>query len=553
MGEQDTTLTELDAVIVGAGFAGMYMLHRLRSQGMSAIVLEAGSDVGGTWYWNRYPGARCDVPSMEYSYSFSRELQQDWDWTEVMAAQPEILAYANHVADRFDLRRDIQFDTRVSAAHYDDNAMRWRVTTEAGAIFDTHFCIMATGCLSVPNTPVIPGADDFTGSIYHTGRWPHEGVDFSGLTVGIIGTGSSGIQAIPEIAAAANHLTVFQRTPNYTMPANNGPLTPDFLARAKADYDEIRATERQSQAGIIGYGFGFGGADPEMPTDAILDTTPEQRRQALDDNGFAAVRQYVDIGLDMEANELACEMYREQIARIVSDTKKAEGLMPRGYPIGCKRPVIDTDYYETFNRDDVTLVDLRNGGIEQITATGIKTAQGDFEFDALVYATGFDAMTGALLGIDVVGREGRTLKNHWEAGPRTYLGLQIHGFPNLFTITGPGSPSVLSNMIVSIEQHVEWIADCVADLAGRQALAIEPTPEAESGWIEHVNQIASGTMLTAPSCNSWYLGANIPGKPRIFMPYVGGVGAYRNKCDEVAANDYEGFRVYSADLTHLQE
>ena len=542
---QNDTMVQLDAVIIGAGFAGMYMLHKLRRQGMKVAVIEAGSNVGGTWYWNRYPGARCDVPSMEYSYSFSSELQQDWEWTEVMAAQPEILAYANHVADRFDLRRDIQFDTRVSAAHYDDDAKRWRVTTETGASFDARFCIMATGCLSVPNTPMIPGADDFSGPIYHTGRWPHEGVDFRGVTVGIIGTGSSGIQAIPELAAAAKHLTVFQRTPNYTMPANNQPLTPEFQAKAKANYDEIRATQRQSQSGIIGYGFGFGGADLVEPTDAILDTTPEQRRQALDEKGFAAVRGYIDIGLDMNANELACEMYREQIARMVSDTEKAEGLMPRGYPIGCKRPVIDSNYYETYNRDNVTLVDLRQGEIDRITPSGIMTAQGDFEFDALVYATGFDAMTGALRNIDVIGREGRVLNNHWEAGPRTYLGLQVHGFPNLFTITGPGSPSVLTNMIMSIEQHVDWIADCMAHLAQRQLLAIEPTAEAESGWIEHVNQIASGTMMTAPSCNSWYLGANIAGKPRIFMPYAGGLGTYSNKCDEVAANGYEGFRLYS--------
>jgi len=546
MARNDTT-AQLDAVIIGAGFAGMYMLHKLRRQGMKVAVIEAGSNVGGTWYWNRYPGARCDVPSMEYSYSFSSELQQDWDWTEVMAAQPEILAYANHVADRFDLRRDIQFNTRVSAAHYDEDTKRWRVTTEAGASFDARFCIMATGCLSVPNTPMIPGADDFTGPIYHTGRWPHEGVDFSGVTVGIIGTGSSGIQAIPELAAAAKHLTVFQRTPNYTMPANNEPLTPEFQAKAKANYDEIRATQRQSQSGIIGYGFGYGGAELVAPTEAILDTTPEQRRQALDEKGFAAVRGYIDIGLDMNANELACEMYREQIARIVSDNKNAEGLMPRGYPIGCKRPVIDSNYYETYNRDNVTLVDLRQGGIDRITPSGIMTAQGCFEFDALIYATGFDAMTGALRNIDVIGREGRVLNNHWEAGPRTYLGLQVHGFPNLFTITGPGSPSVLSNMITSIEQHVDWIADCMAHLVERQLLAIEPTSEAASGWIEHVNQVASGTIMTAPSCNSWYLGANIPGKPRIFMPYLGGVGTYRNKCDEVAANGYEGFCLYSGD------
>ncbi|MDA0790067.1 MAG: NAD(P)/FAD-dependent oxidoreductase [Proteobacteria bacterium] len=535
-----TEAQEFDVLIVGAGFAGMYMLHRMRGLGLSARVIEAGKNVGGTWYWNRYPGARCDIPSMEYSYSFSKELEQEWDWTEVMAGQPEILKYAERVADKFDLRRDIQFNTRVVSAHYDENR-RWRITTDSNEVFLTRYCIMATGCLSVPNTPYITGAEDFAGPVYHTGEWPHEGVDFSEVTVGIIGTGSSGIQAIPVIAENAKHLTIFQRTPNYTMPAHNRPLTREFIEKARANYEQIREAQRASQAGIVGYGFGFGGADNTPPTEHILQTTPEQRMSALDEMGFVAIRKFVDIGLDMDANELACDMYREQVRRIVKDEQTAEGLMPRGYPIGCKRPVIDTDYYQAFNRDNVTLVDLRRGGIERITATGIKTAQGDFEFDALVYATGFDAMTGALLGIDIKGREGVSLKSRWEAGPRTYLGLQVAGFPNLFTITGPGSPSVLSNMIVSIEQHVEWITDCIAHMDEHQYRAIEPTPEAEQKWIEHVNQAANGTMLTAPSCNSWYLGANIPGKPRIFMPYVGGVGAYREKCNEVAASGYEGF------------
>ncbi|MCB1693023.1 MAG: NAD(P)/FAD-dependent oxidoreductase [Pseudomonadales bacterium] len=541
MSERESSAGKFDAVIVGAGFAGMYMLHKLRGCGLSVTVLEAGSDVGGTWYWNRYPGARCDVPSIEYSYSFSKELQQDWNWTEVMAAQPEILKYANHVADRFDLRRDIRFETRVTSAHYDEENKRWNIETENGDRLNARFCIMATGCLSVPNTPKIEGADNFKGPVYHTGRWPHEGVDFSDVTVGIIGTGSSGIQAIPVIAEQAKHLTVFQRTPNYTMPAHNRPLSKEFIEKAKAEYDEIRETERQSQAGIIGFGFGFGGADLRMPEGSILETTEDEREKLLDEKGFAAVRQFADIAIDMNANELACEMYRKQVSRIVKDPAVAEGLMPRGYPIGCKRPVIDTDYYETFNRDNVTLVDLRRGGIKQITETGIQTEQGHFEFDALVYATGFDAMTGALLRIDVRGRGGVPLKDHWEAGPRTYLGLQMHGFPNLFSITGPGSPSVLSNMIVSIEQHVDWITDCITHMNEHQFREIEATEEAETRWIEHVNKVANGTMLTAPSCNSWYLGANIPGKPRIFMPYVGGVGNYRHKCDEVAANGYEGF------------
>jgi cyclohexanone monooxygenase len=537
-----TQVEEFDVIVVGAGFAGMYMLHRMRESGLSVRVIEAGDGVGGTWYWNRYPGARCDIPSMEYSYSFSGELEQEWDWTEVMAAQPEILNYANHVADRFDLRTDIQFNTRVTSAHYGDD-MKWAIGTDTGAKFRARYCVMATGCLSVTNTPDIEGASDFEGPIYHTGEWPKEGVDFTDVTVGIIGTGSSGIQSIPVIAEQAKHLTVIQRTPNYTMPAHNRPLTQDFINEAKADYAEIRKAQRESQAGIVGYGFGFGGADNTPPTAVIKDTTEEERLAALDKEGFAAIRQFVDIGLDMDANEMACDMYREQVKRTVHDKETAEGLMPRDYPIGCKRPVIDTDYYEAFNQDNVTLVDLRRGAIKRITAHGIDTEQGHYEFDALVYATGFDAMTGALIGMDIRGRDGVLLQDRWEAGPRTYLGLQVHGFPNLFTITGPGSPSVLSNMIVSIEQHVDWITDCIAHLDGHQIRAIEPTLEAEESWIEHVNTAANGTMMTAPSCNSWYLGANIPGKPRIFMPYVGGVGAYRIKCDDVAEKGYEGFEL----------
>jgi cation diffusion facilitator CzcD-associated flavoprotein CzcO len=532
-----------DAIIVGAGFAGMYMLHKLRAQGANVRVLEAASDVGGTWYWNRYPGARCDVPSTEYSYSFSHDLQQDWDWTEVMAGQPEILDYANHVAERFDLRRDIQFNTRVTSAHFNEDTALWRIGTDGGQAMTARFCIMATGCLSVPNTPEIDGADSFAGPIYHTGQWPHEGVDFTNVRLGIIGTGSSGIQAIPVLAEQAQHLTVFQRTPNYTMPAHNSEMTDEFRAQAKANYDQIRADQRASMAGIVGYGFGFGGAELVEPSESIKETSTQERDRLVAEQGFGACRSFADIGLDPEANEMACEMYRQHLGQIIDDQDTAQGLMPRNYPIGCKRPVIDTEYYTTFNRDNVTLVDLRQGGIEGITEHGVQTAQGHFEFDALVYATGFDAMTGALLRMDIQGKSGKKLSEEWEAGPRTYLGLQIHGFPNLFTITGPGSPSVLSNMLVSIEQHVDWIADCIAHLEQHQLPSIEPTIDAVDTWIGHVNDVARGTMFTAPSCNSWYLGANIAGKPRIFMPYIGGVGEYRKKCDAVVANNYEGFEL----------
>ena len=534
---------QLDVVIVGAGFAGMYMLHRLRKRNLKTVVLEAGSDVGGTWYWNRYPGARCDVPSMEYSYSFSSELQQEWDWSEVMAGQPEILEYAGHVADRFNLRPDINFDTRVISAVYDEANQCWSITTDKNQNYQSRYCIMATGCLSVTNTPEIKGANDFSGPIYHTGKWPHEGVDFTDISVGIIGTGSSGIQAIPVIAENAKHLTIFQRTPNYTMPAYNKPLTAEFREEARANYDQIRADQRASLAGIVGYGFGFGGADLVEPTEQLKLTTEEQRKQLVNEEGFGAFRTFMDVGMDPEANEMACEMYRQHLATIIDNPTTANGLMPRDYPIGCKRPVIDTDYYKTFNRDNVTLVDLRQGGIRHITSSGVATEQGHYELDAIVYATGFDAMTGALERIDIRGKNGKSITEEWQAGPRTYLGLQIHGFPNLFTITGPGSPSVLSNMMVSIEQHVDWINDCIEHLDKNQVRAIEPEEEAVDKWITHVNQVAEGSMFTAPSCNSWYLGANIPGKPRIFMPYVGGVGEYRNRCDEIARNGYTGFNL----------
>jgi cation diffusion facilitator CzcD-associated flavoprotein CzcO len=543
MGQSKSEL-KYDVIVVGAGFGGLYALHRFRKQGLRVTVIEAASDLGGTWYWNRYPGARCDVPSIEYSYGFSEELQTDWNWTEVMAGQPEILRYANHVAERFDLRRDIRFDTRVRSAEFDESQRSWRIETDAGESFETRFCVMATGCLSTPNTPPIEGADDFAGDVYHTGRWPHQGVDFSGRNVGIIGTGSSGIQSIPVIAEQARNLTVFQRTPNYTMPAHNQPLTREFLQKAKRNYPDIRRQQRESLAGIIGFGFGFGGSDPLfLPTESLLSKTIEERKAALDSEGFGALRNYEDIHTNLEANELGCEMYREQVSRIIHDAETADGLMPRDYPLGCKRPVIDTNYYETFNRDNVKLVDLRRGGIEHVTATGVQTKQGHFDCDALVWATGFDAMTGSLLRIDIRGRNGRRLQVEWHAGPRTFLGLQICGFPNLFTITGPGSPSVLSNMFVSIEQHVEWIGDCMAYLQEHRLETIEAKEEAVEEWIEHVNEVSKGTMFTAPSCHSWYLGANIEGKPRIFMPYVGGVGVYREKCDEIAKKRYEGFQL----------
>ncbi len=551
----DATVETFDVVVVGAGFAGMYLLHRLRGAGFRAIVVEAATDLGGTWYWNRYPGARCDVPSMEYSYSFDPELEQEWRWTEVMSAQPEILAYANHVAERYDLRRDIRFERRVTSATWNEQTTTWRVTTDRGEVLDAPFAVMATGCLSAANTPDLPGLADFAGTLLHTGRWPKEPVDLSGR-VGVIGTGSSGVQAIPVIAETAAQLVVFQRTPVITFPANNKPLRDDVQEAYKAHYDEVRERQRTSPTGFSGWSplskgskraeravsTGVDGA-ASSGTREILRTTPEERRAAFERYGFSTFQRYRDVYRDLEANELACELFRDHVRSVVHDPAVAEKLLPRDYPLGCKRQVIDTGYYETFNRPNVTLVDLRDEPLAEITATGVRTAAASYELDTLVLATGFDAMTGALDRIDICGRDGRLLRDEWAAGARSYLGLQVSGFPNLFTVTGPGSPSVLSNVIVSIEHHVDWIMACLEHLRSRGATTIEASPEAEAAWGQHVNEVAEGTMYTVPSCSSWYLGANIPGKPRQFLPYVGGVGRYRERCAEIVRNDYEGFVV----------
>jgi cyclohexanone monooxygenase len=523
-----------DAIIVGAGFAGLYMLHRLRGLGLSARVFEQGSGVGGTWYWNRYPGARCDVESMQYSYSFSEELQQEWDWSERYAPQPEILKYANHVADRFDLRRDIQLDTRVEGARFDDDANRWLVTTSDGRANSATYFILATGCLSNARIPDFPGLSDFRGRTYHTGHWPHEPVDFTGLRVGVIGTGSSAIQSIPIIAEQAKHLFVFQRTPNFSIPAHNAPLTPEIRREWKADYAARRQRARtESRNGIL----------TVIPQKGALDDGDNARRQEYEAGwargGISFMASYNNLLIDKPANDTAANFVRDKIAEIVDDPAVAKLLQPDNHPIGSKRICVDTDYYATFNRPNVTLVDVRDNPVETLLPQGLRNGGKDYELDAIVFATGFDAMTGSVARIDITGSCGTTLNQKWAEGPRTYLGLMSAGFPNMFVITGPGSPSVLSNMIVSIEQHVDWISDCLAYLRAHGAERIEATVAAEDKWVAHVNEVAHGTLY--PQANSWYMGANIPGKPRIFMPYIGGVGVYRRICDEVVAKSYEGF------------
>ena len=526
---------DLDAVVIGSGFAGLYMNYSLRDRlGMSTQVFEAGDNVGGTWYWNRYPGARCDSESYMYCFSFDKQLMQDWEWSGKYPEQPEILRYLNHVADRFDLRRNIKFNTRVTAAHFNEATNRWDIETDQGDRVTAKFLITGIGCLSSGQIPNIAGRDTFQGASYHTGAWPHEGVDFTGKRVGVIGTGSSGVQSIPVIAKQAGHLFVFQRTPQYTVPARHGTVDKAFLDNVKQDYDAIYDKARWSAGGL-----------PYDPIErSALSVTDEERRAiyeaAWQEGGFKFLfGSFFDISLDRRANDTASEFIRSKIRDIVKDPEVAEKLVPVDHPFTSKRPLIDTDYFDTYNRDNVTLVDIRHAPIQAITPTGIRTEDRDYELDIIVFATGFDAMTGTFNRIDIQGRHGEKLKDKWAAGPQTYLGVTSAGFPNLFMITGPGSPSVLSNMPVSIEQHVEWISGAIEHMNTEGLEVMEAEEEAEQEWVAHVNEIAEQTMFML--ADSWYLGANIPGKPRVFMPYPGGVGPYREKCNEVTAAGYTGF------------
>ena len=533
---ETSSLTTFDAVVVGAGFAGLYMLHRLRGLGMSVRLYEAGAGVGGTWYWNRYPGARCDVESMHYSYSFSEDLEQEWEWTERYSTQSEILRYLDHVADRFHLRSDIQLETRVTAASFDDESGMWHVRTDKGDHVRAQYCVMATGCLSAARIPDIKGLDAFRGEIYHTGQWPHEAVDFTGQRVGVIGTGSSGIQVITAIAEQAGSVTVFQRTPNFSMPARNAPLSEEVKKDMKVRYRDHRTAARESF-------FGVPFPVTEVTRKPALEVSEEDRQRELESRwshgGFGIIATFADVLTNKQANDTVAEFVRRKIRETVNDPRVAELLSPKDHPIGTKRPCVDTGYFDTFNRNNVTLVDVRKAPIQELTASGLRTVDTEYDLDSIVFATGFDAMTGALHAIDIRGAQGRSLRHKWAAGPRTYLGIASAGFPNLFLITGPGSPSVLSNMVVSIEQHVEWITGHLEYMRKNNLTRTEPTLAAEDAWVDHVNDVGSYTLY--PAAASWYTGANIPGKPRVFMPYIGGVAAYRRHCDAVAANSYQGF------------
>ena len=529
------TPTRLDAIVVGAGLAGLYALYRLRGLGMGVRAFEAGDGIGGTWFWNRYPGARCDVESLEYSYAFSDALQQDWKWPERYGTQAEILKYIDHVADRFDLRPLVQLETRVVTAVFERARNLWTVTTDKGDVVEAPFCIMATGNLSTPRVPDFKGLRSFKGRWYHSGLWPKVGVDFSGLRVGVIGTGSSGVQMIPLIAARARHLTVFQRTANFSLPARNGPMDPEKEKRHKAEYPARRKAAYDTPFGIAGHA---------APTEAAIEVEVQQRQRTYEEKwaeggSISFLYAYTDLLVSKASNDTACEFVRDKIRGIVKDPVTAELLAPKDHPIGTKRLCLDTNYYETYNRDNVTLVDARSNPLEAITPQGVRTTAAEYALDAIVFATGFDAMTGALNEIDIATSDGRVLRETWADGPLTYLGLMIAGFPNLFTITGPGSPGVKTQMILSIEQHVDWIADCLAHLRANGYRRIEADAPAEAEWVRHVNEVADGTLY--PLANSWYVGANIPGKPRVFMPYVGGVPAYKKKCDTVAAAGYAGF------------
>ncbi len=524
----------IDAIVIGAGFAGLYQLHLLRELGLVVKVIEAGAGVGGTWYWNRYPGARCDSESHYYSYSFSPALEQEWEWTERYPEHGEILRYLNHVADRLDLRRDIQFETRVVAARFDEADTLWVVTTDTGERFAAPFLITGVGCLSAANVPAIPGLETFAGQWYHTGRWPHEGVDFTGKRVGLVGTGSTGIQAAPVIAEQAAHLTVFQRTANYSVPARNSPMSAAAQREIKANYAVIR---QKCRASTNGHPF-------DISEQSALDVAPDERQAryeaAWERGGLRFRATFKDILVDREANDTASAFIRAKISSIVKDPATAATLTPTDHPFAAKRPPIDTDYFETFNRANVALVDVKASPIVAITPSGVETADATYDLDIIVFATGFDALTGPLLAMDIKGTGGRTLKDSWAAGPRTYLGLQTAGFPNLFTITGPGSPSVLTNMPTAIEQHAEWIADCIRHIRAHDLTRIEATQDAADAWVDTVNAAANATLL--PMANSsWYLGANIPGKPRVFMPYAGGMARYAGICADVARQGYPGF------------
>jgi len=537
-----TPPSELDVLVVGAGFSGLYSLHRLRTLGRSVHVVEADDDLGGVWYRNRYPGARCDIESVDYCYSFDDSIVQEWTWTERYPAQPEILRYINFVAERLDLRPGISFETPVTAMHWDEEAACWRVTTGQGDRIAARHVIMASGQLSKPQFPAIEGIEEFAGQLLHTGDWPRDGVDLEGRRVGVIGTGSSGVQTIPQVAKVAGHTTVFQRTAHYAIPARNHDLDPAYVADLKSRFQEYREIARHHP----------GGTHRHIGTESALDVDPaaleETFRGHWEKGGPDILAAYRDFRTDERAAEKAGEFVKARIREIVKDPETAEKLCPKGYPFGAKRLVLEIDYYTTFNRDDVSLVDVAADPIARVEGDAVVLESGArHELDALITATGFDALTGPLFAIDIVGVGGLTLPEAWKDGPQTFLGIGTHGFPNLYVVAGAGSPSVISNVLISIEQHVEWITDFI-DHQFRNGIArAEVDLDAQERWTQEVYDVAAPTLFMKG--NSWYLGANVPGKPRVFSLYLGGVGHYRDICDQVAADGYQGFTLTRGEIT----
>lgn len=523
----------VDAIIIGAGLGGLRALYSLRGRGLSVTVLEASDELGGVWNFNRYPGARCDVESYDYSYMFSPELEQDWRWSERYATQPEVLRYINHVADRFDLRRNIAFNTRLQSAEFDEGRGLWCITSEDGGVWQAQYLILAVGQLSTTKQPLFPGENTFNGDILHSACWPREPVSFKGKRVGIIGTGSSGVQMTPVIAEQAAHLSVFQRSANYSIPAANAPISDDEDRAIKADYRARRERALNSPSGL---GFVPNGT-------SALDATPEERQAiyeaAWQRLGFGFALAYKDILLDEASNETAAAFIRAKIAEQVDNPVTRDLLTPKGFPFGTKRPSVDSNYWPAFNRDNVTLVDIKSAPIQEITPTGIRTADAHYPLDMIIYATGFDAFTGSLLRPEITGRGGIKLREKWAAGPVSYLGIGVAGFPNMFIVVGPGSPSLLSNVILSIEQQVDWLSSLIEYAEIEDVTLIEATQEAERDWVDHVNLRAKETLY--PKAESYYVGAEIPGKPRVFMPYSGGVRAYRRTLERVAEGGYQGF------------
>jgi len=538
-----TSVNQFDAVVVGAGFSGMYMLHRLKEAGFSTTVIEAADGVGGVWYWNRYPGARCDSLSIYYNYTFSEELYRGWTWTKKYPEQPEILRYLNYVADSLNLRKDIQFETKVVSAHYLEERNIWLIETDKGDRIESKYFITGVGCISASNIPNFKGLESFKGEWYHTAHWPHKKVDYQGKKVGIIGTGSSGIQAIPVIAKEAEHLTVFQRTPQYSIPARNSPLEQDEIQQVKDNFLEIKKSMRESRAG----------SPREYKYESLQHATPEEREIVMEElwgkgGPDLVVASFGNVLMNEVTNDAVASFVRKKIHEMVKDNEIAKKLTP-SYRIGTKRIVIDTDYFETYNRDNVTLVDVKKTPIQEITSNGVKTSEAVHDLDILIFATGFDGMTGPLLKMDIRGKGGVSLREKWDNGAqtRTYLGVSNAGFPNFFMITGPESPSVLGNVPVAIEQHVEWVADCIEYLRKHGIETIEAGVKAEEEWSKHCSEMAEKTLYM--NSESWYNGANIEGKAKRFPIYVGGYGHYRKICDEIASQNYEGFTLTSTSNT----